>query len=272
MEASFMSISENLEKIFSLKDKVVLLTGAAGGIGSELAKGLAGVGANMALADLAMPPLESLISELGAGDHSGYVLDIRSLDAINQAVTDVLAHYGRIDVLINCAGINKREGFLDVEESTYDRIMAINLKGVFFLTQAVVRQSMIKTGGKIINLASFNSTAMLGGVSVYGATKSAIAALTRSMAIEWAKFNIQANAIAPGHILTPLTAVTWANEHRANYLRERIAAERPGRPDELIGITIMLASNASSYMTGDLINVDGGAIAGGKPWDFDTRY
>lgn len=267
-----MSIAENLEKLFSLQGKVVLLTGASGGIGSELARGLAGVGAELALADLVMPPLQALVSELGDGGHSGYVLDISDLESIGYCVRDVLFRYGRIDVLINCAGINKREGFLDVEEATYDRIMGVNLKGLYFLTQAVVRESMMKTGGKIINMASYNSTSMLGGVSVYGATKSAVAALTRSMAIEWAKFNIQANAIAPGHILTPLTAVTWANEHRAGYLRERIAAERPGLPAELVGITILLASGASNYMTGDLINVDGGAIAGGKPWQFDTKY
>ncbi len=267
-----MSVSENLEKMFSLKGKVVLLTGAVGGIGSELAKGLAGAGANMALADMAMPALESLIGELEPADHTGYVLDIRSLESIDKLVKDILAHYGRIDILINCAGINKREGFLDVEESTYDRIMDINLKGVFFLSQAVVRESMMKTGGKIINIASFTSTSSLGGVSVYGATKSAVAALTRSMAIEWAKFNIQANAIAPGHILTALTQVTWDNEHRANYLRERIAAERPGTPEELVGVAVLLASDSSNYITGALINVDGGAIAGGKPWQFDTKY
>jgi NAD(P)-dependent dehydrogenase (short-subunit alcohol dehydrogenase family) len=267
-----MSIAENLEKLFSLEGKVVLLTGAAGGIGSELARGLAGAGASIALADLAVPPLETLVSELGPGDHTIHALDIGSLDSIQQGVKAILTPHGRIDVLINCAGINKREGFLDVEESTYDRIMDINLKGLYFLTQAVVRESMMKTGGKIINMASFNSTSMLGGVSVYGATKSAVVALTRSMAIEWAKFNIQANAIAPGHILTALTTVIWENEHRANYLRERIAAERPGLPKELVGITVLLASNASSYITGALINVDGGAIAGGKPWQFDTKY
>ena len=267
-----MQISENLEKLFSLKGKVVLLTGATGGIGSELARGLAGVGAELALADLAQPTLDALIAELGDGDHAGFILDVCSLSSISQVVQDVLAHYGRIDVLINCAGINKREGFLDVEESTYDRIMDINLKGLYFLTQTVVRESMMKTGGKIINMASYNSTSMLGGVSVYGATKSAVAALTRSMAIEWAKFNIQANAIAPGHILTALTTANWANESRATYLRERIAAERPGLPEELVGITVLLASGASSYITGALINVDGGAIAGGKPWSFDTKY
>jgi gluconate 5-dehydrogenase len=270
-----VSIAENLEKLFSLRSKVVLLTGGAGGIGRELAKGLAGCGADMALADLAAEPLDSLLAALaglGPGNHRRFVCDVSKLDSIKTCVSDVLAHYSRIDVLINCAGINKREGFLDVEESTYDRIMGVNLKGLYFLTQAVVRDSMMKTGGKIINIASYNSTSMLGGVSVYGATKSAVAALTRSMAIEWAKFNIQANAIAPGHILTPLTAVTWADEKRAAYLRERIAAERPGLPEELVGITVLLASGSSSYITGDLINVDGGAIAGGKPWNFDTKY
>jgi gluconate 5-dehydrogenase len=267
-----MSIPEYLEKLFSLQGKVVLLTGAAGGIGSELARGLAGAGAEMALADLAMPALQAIADELGEGGHFPFVLDVSDMDSIHRCVGDVLFRYGRIDVLINCAGINKREGFLDVEESTYDRIMDVNLKGLYFLSQAVVRESMMKTGGKIINMASYNSTSMLGGVSVYGASKSAVAALTRSMAIEWAKFNIQANAIAPGHILTPLTAVTWANEHRAGYLRERIAAERPGLPAELVGIAILLASGASGYITGDLINVDGGAIAGGKPWQFDTKY
>ena len=204
-----MSMSENLKKLFSLKGKVVLLTGAVGGIGSELARGMAGVGADMALADLTIAPIDQLIGELDGENHAAFALDIRNLDSIRQLVSDVLERYGRIDVLVNCAGINKREGFLDVEESTYDRIMDINLKGLYFLTQAVVRESMMKTGGKIINMASYNSTSMLGGVSVYGATKSAVAALTRSMAVEWAKFNIQANAIAPGHILTNLTKVTW---------------------------------------------------------------
>jgi gluconate 5-dehydrogenase len=267
-----MTVSENLERIFSLHGRTVLLTGAAGGIGSELALGLAGVGASMAMADLALPPLSGLLARLDAGDHSIYPLDINSLESIRQLVREILEHYNRIDVLINCAGINKREGFLDVAEDTYDKIMGVNLKGLFFLTQEVVRASMMKGGGKIINIASHTSTASLGGVSVYGATKSAVAALTRSMAIEWARFNIQANALAPGHILTPLTQAVWADEQRAAYLHERIAADRPGRPDELVGVTILLASAASSYITGTLINVDGGVLAGGKPWNYDTRY
>ena len=267
-----MTIGEHLEQLFSLKGKVILLTGAAGGIGSVLAKGLAGAGAAMVLADLDQSALDQLCLELAGSGHAGYELDISQISGLEAFADLITDKYGKIDVLINCAGINKREGLLDVEEKTYDKIMDVNLKGLFFLTQAVVRKSMIKTGGKIINMASFTSTSSLGGVSVYGATKSGVAALTRSMAIEWAQYNIQANAIAPGHILTALTQVTWDHKERAPYLRERIAAERPGLPEELVSLTVLLASDSSDYITGELINVDGGALAGGKPWPFDTQY
>ncbi len=267
-----MTIGANLEQLFSLEGKVILLTGATGGIGSVLAKGLASTGATMVLADLEQSALDQLCLELDGSGHSGYELDISQVSRLEDFAGSIAEKHGKIDVLINCAGINKREGLLDVEEKTYDKIMDVNLKGLFFLSQAVVRKSMIRTGGKIINLASFTSTSTLGGVSVYGATKSGVAALTRSMAIEWAKYNIQANAIAPGHILTALTQVTWDHKERAAYLRERIAAERPGLPEELVSLTILLASNSSDYITGALINVDGGALAGGKPWPFDTQY
>jgi gluconate 5-dehydrogenase len=268
-----MSIGSNLEKIFSLENKVVLLTGAQGGIGSVLAKGMADVGAIMALSDLDPGKLSELASEINKnGKARAYPLDILKIDSIRTCVDKVIKDFGRIDVLINCAGINKREGFLDVEESTYDRIMGVNLKGVFFLTQEVVKHMIKEKKGNIINFASHNSVGMLGGVSVYGATKSAITALTRSMAIEWAKYNIRANAIAPGHILTPLTTVTWEHPERSKYLRERIAMGRPGMPEEILGLAILLASDASIYMTGMMYHIDGGCLAGGQPWPFDTKY
>jgi gluconate 5-dehydrogenase len=268
-----MSVPSKLVEMFSLENKVVLLTGAAGGIGSELARGLAEVGADVAACDISRPGLDELLPTLApTGTHRGYALDVSKTSDIRSNVEQILKDYGRVDVLINCAGINKREGLLDVEESTYDKILSINLKGVFFLTQEVVKKSMKDTGGKIINIGSYNTTSMLGGCSVYGATKSAIYALTRSMCVEWAKFNIQANCIAPGHILTPLTTVTWENESRAKYLRERIAMERPGTPEEILGLVVLLASHSSDYITGSLYNIDGGALAGGKPWDYDTKY
>ena len=121
-------------------------------------------------------------------------------------------------------------------------------------------------------MASHNSVGMLGGCSVYGATKSAVTALTRSMAVEWAKFGIRANAIAPGHILTPLTTVTWEHPTRSVYLKERISMERPGAPEEILGTAILMASDASSYMSGMMVHIDGGGLAGGAPWNFDTKY
>ena len=269
-----MNVENFLSQTFSLEGKNIILTGAAGGIGAELARGLARAGGNMILCDIAVDALEKLASEIRAEGCSAkaFRLDVTDIDSM-PAFTDALAEeYGRLDVLINCAGINKRIGFLDYDEKTYDRIMNINLKGVFFLTQNVVKHMIPYKSGNIINVSSHNAVGMLGGCSVYGASKSAITALTRSMAVEWAKFGIRANAIAPGHILTQLTQVTWDNPERAKYLRERIAMQRPGLPSELVGVVVMLASDASSYMSGMMIHIDGGCLAGGMPWNYDTNY
>jgi len=172
------SIGSNLEKIFGLEGKVVLLTGATGGIGGALAKGMASAGARMALCDLDRAKLVALAAEIGPpGEARWFPLDVLDRRSIDACVADVVSTYGRIDVLVNCAGINKREGFLDVEEETYDRIMGVNLKGLYFLTQSVVKHMIRERKGNIVNIASHNSVGMLGGVSVYGATKSAVTAL-----------------------------------------------------------------------------------------------
>ena len=268
------SVAKYLETVFSLKDKVVLFTGATGGIGAAICKGYANAGARLALCDLdadSLAKLENVIRSEG-GEASSFKLDLTRMEDIGECVNSVIQAYGRIDVLFNCAGVNKREGFLDVEESVYDRIMQINLKGLYFITQEVAKHMRKAGKGNIINMASHNSVGMLGGCSVYGATKSALTALTRSMAVEWAKYGIRANAIAPGHILTPLTTVTWEHKTRSVYLKERIAMERPGTPEEIVGAAIFLASDASSYMTGMMVHIDGGCLAGGAPWDFDTKY
>ena len=269
-----LSIGQSLEKLFSLENKVVLLTGATGGIGSVLAEGFASAGALVALCDLSIEKMEILAQRIkeNSGSASCYQLNLLAMSSIKDCVQAVLADYGRIDVLVNCAGINIREGFLDVEEATYDKIMDINLKGMYFISQEVAKHMMVNKKGNILNIASHNSVGMLGGCSVYGASKSGVAALTRSMAVEWAQYGIRANALAPGHILTELTTVTWENPKRSSYLRERIAMERPGKPEELLGIAIMLISDSSSYITGSMIHVDGGCLAGGSPWPYDTKY
>jgi len=269
-----MSIEANLKKLFSLEGKVVLLTGAAGGIGAALSKGMAGIGAIMCNCDVDEKGLKALADEIAeeGGQAKSYFMDVTNRDNILSVVDSIIKDYGKIDVLVNAAGINKREGFMDVNEETYDRIMDINLKGVFFVTQAVVPHMMKKHSGSIINIGSFNATAILGGCSVYGASKSGVVALTRAMAVEWAEWGIRANAVSPGHILTPLTQVTWDHPTRSVYLRDRIAMRRPGNPDELLGIIVLLASDASSYMSGSNYIVDGGCLCGGMPWDFDSAY
>jgi len=267
-------IAGYLETVFSLKGKVVLFTGATGGIGSVICEGYSKAGASVALCDIDAGKLEELEKKIRAdgGEASSFKLDLTRMEDIANCVNNVIDAYGRIDVLFNCAGINKREGLLDVDEDTYDRIMQINLKGLYFISQEVARHMRKAGKGNIINMASHNSVGMLGGCSVYGATKSAVTALTRSMAVEWAKFGIRANAIAPGHILTPLTTVTWEHPTRSAYLKERIAMERPGTPEEIVGTAILLASDASAYMSGMMVHIDGGCLAGGAPWDFDTKY
>lgn len=269
-----MSVESNLKNLFSLEGKVVLMTGAAGGIGAAISKGLAGIGAIMCNCDVSEKGLDELAQEIissGGTAHSA-IMDVTKKESIAQAVDGIIKEFGKIDVIINVAGINKREGFMDVNEDTYDRIMDINLKSVFFVTQAVAPHMIKAHNGSIINIGSHNATAMLGGCSVYGATKSGVVALTRSMAVEWAEWGIRANAISPGHIITPLTEVTWSHPTRGDYLRDRIAMRRPGEPNELIGIVALLASDASSYISGANYVVDGGCLAGGMPWEFDSKY
>jgi len=269
-----MNSTSYLHSLFSLEGKTIVVTGAGGGIGLAMSEGLAYAGGEVALCNRTVEKCTALAEKIHAdgGTASVHKLDVSDKDSIRSCVDEVIARYGKIDVLFNVAGINKREGLLDVEEDTYDRIMDTNLKGVFFMSQAVAREMYKRKSGNIVNIGSHNDEAMLGGCSVYGAAKSGVIALTRAMAVEFAQYGIRANAISPGHIITPLTQVTWDHPTRSVYLRDRIAMRRPGTPDELIGIAVMLASDASSYMTGQAYHVDGGCLCGGSPWNYDTNY
>lgn len=263
-----------LQSLFGLEGKTILISGAAGGIGAAISRGVVRAGGEAALCGRTLDKCEALAQELReeGGTASAYYLDVAKMDTIQPCVDEVIRRYGKIDVLFNVAGINRREGLLDVEEDTYDRIMDTNLKGLFFVSQRVAREMYKRKSGSIINIGSHNDEGMLGGCSVYGAAKSGVVALTRSMAIEFAQYGIRCNAISPGHILTELTQVTWDHPTRAPWLRERIAMGRPGDPEELVGMAILLASDASSYMSGQAYHIDGGCLCGGSPWDYDTQY
>lgn len=263
-----------LRNLFSLEGKTILITGAAGGIGAAISRGLARAGGETALCGRTVEKCEALADSIRAegGVASAHYLDAADIRTIQPCVDEVVRQYGKIDVLFNVAGINRREGLLDVEEDTYDAIMDTNLKGLFFVSQRVAREMYKRKSGSIVNIGSHNDQGMLGGCSVYGASKSGVAALTRSMAVELAQYGIRCNAISPGHILTELTQVTWDHPTRAPWLRQRIAMGRPGSPEELVGMAILLASDASSYMTGQAYHIDGGCLCGGAPWEYDTKY
>ena len=260
-----------LDKLFSLNGKTAIVTGAAGGIGSAIAGALCNAGASVFLCDINTEALDSVKGKIG--DKAFAIkLDMTEINSFSGTCEDIAAKLGRIDILVNCAGINKREGLVDVEEDTYDRIMDINLKGAFFLSQAVALYMKKQQAGSIINIGSHNTGAVLGGVSVYGASKSGIVSLTRSMAVEWAKYNIRANCISPGHIKTELTTATWEHPERSKFLLDRIALARPGYPEDIVGLAILLSSDASAYITGEEFRIDGGCIAGGQPWPYDTKF
>lgn len=267
-----MQISKKLKELYSLENKVIVITGAAGGICSEMARTAAQVGATLALCDINFAGLEALLPTLAGDGHTIYPLDLCSVQQIRDCVQQIVEKYGRIDGLVNGAGTSRRLGLLDIDEATYDEIMTVNLKAAFFMGQQVVLQAMRHTGGKIVNIASYNSTRICGGSSVYGCAKSGILGLTRSMAVEWGKFNIQANAIAPGFIDTPLVRELKEDRARMSVIEDLTCCRRMAQPSELMGMVVLLLSDASSYMTGQLYNVDGGALAGGTPWYFPTDY
>lgn len=269
-----MSIGSYLESILSLEDKNIMMTGGTGGIGESVALGLARSGAKMIICDIVPRRLERLKEEIQSkgGEACTYLLDITDTKQVDQVVSEIIRDHERIDVLFNVAGINKHEGMLDVEETVYDKLMSVNLKGLYFVSQRVGKEMYRRRSGNIINIASHTSSAAIGGVSVYGAASSAVKSLTRSMAVEWAQYGIRCNAIAPGHIRTELTEPIWQHPEHSKYLIERIAMKRPGYPSELVGMAILLASDASSYMSGQTYHIDGGCLAGGAPWHYDTKY
>ncbi|MDO4260710.1 MAG: SDR family oxidoreductase [Eubacteriales bacterium] len=262
-------VCENLSRLFSLEGKVIVMTGAAGAIGSELSKGMAGVGGRMILCDVNEERLESLAEEIrsAGGEAQAMPLNLLEVGTIRPCVERIEAEYGRIDVLVNMAGINKRKPIMDNDPELFDRIMGVNLKGAYFMSQAAAEVMKKNQSGSIINVASYNAVMMLGGNSIYGASKSGVAAMTRSQAIEWAKYGIRSNALSPGHIRTQLTAPLWDDPELSKYMLDRIAMARPGTPQDLLGMTILLASDASAYMSGMLYHVDGGCLAGGQPWN-----
>ena len=255
-----------LERHFSLAGKTALVTGASGGIGRVLALALAQAGAVVAIhgrSERRLRESATLIDDAG-GRSLSLTAELGDVVACRELVTRAHRELGRLDVLVNNAGMNRRTPIEAVTQDDFDTIMAANLRSAFFLSQAAHPLMRDGGGGKIIHVGSVTSSYGLGGVSAYGLSKSALAHLTKTMAVEWARDGIAVNCLAPGFMLTPLTeAPIWGDEARRTWLLGRIPARRPGRSEELVGALLLFASSSSSYLTGQTLYVDGGFLAGG---------
>ncbi|NLP46902.1 MAG: 2-dehydro-3-deoxy-D-gluconate 5-dehydrogenase KduD [Epulopiscium sp.] len=247
---------------FNLKGKVAIVTGASTGLGQGMAIGLAEAGANVVGVDyVAMPETQKEIEAMG-GKFIGIEANLLSIDPIQGIIDKAVETFGKVDILVNNAGIIRREDAINFTEKDWDDVMNINIKTVFFFCQAVAKQFIKQeTGGKIINIASMLS--FQGGIRVpsYTSSKSAVMGLTRLLANEWAKYNINVNAIAPGYMATNNTAPLRADEKRSKEILDRIPAGRWGTPRDVAGAAVFLSSAAADYIYGYTVAVDGGWLA-----------
>ena len=255
----------NIIDSFRLDGRVAVVTGAGKGIGEGIAVGLAEAGADLALVARTQADLERVAEAIRAGGRRALVVpcDVADVAAIPAAVGEVVGAYGQIDVLVNCAGIQRRMTVLDATVEGWEQVINTNLRSAYFVTQAVGKVMVQQRRGKIISIASMTTYRGFHAISPYGISKAGIANFTKYLAVEWAPYNIQANAIAPGWITTPMTA--RMGEDRVGWVCDHVPQGKFGTPRDVAGLAVFLASSASDYITGQTMPVDGGFLAG-NPW------
>ncbi|MEO7247079.1 MAG: 2-dehydro-3-deoxy-D-gluconate 5-dehydrogenase KduD [Novosphingobium sp.] len=246
---------------FDLSGKAALVTGANTGIGQAIALALAQAGADVAVAGRSQPAETLKLIEAAGRKAVNIKADLGSIEPVQRVVDEALAGLGRIDILVNNAGIIRRDDLLAFSEDDWDAVMDTNLKTLFFLSQAAARHMTERGSGKIINIASLLT--FQGGIRVpsYAAAKAGVGGVTKAMANELAPKGVQVNAIAPGYIATNNTAALQADDTRNRQIMERIPTGRWGRPEDIAGAAVFLASPASDYVTGQVLAVDGGWLA-----------
>ncbi len=248
-----------------LTGKTAVVIGGTSGIGFALARGLAEAGADV------VPTGRRVELVRAAADGIGHLrrrtmifpCDVTRRASLEELHNAVCAEFGQVDILVNSAGINKRQATLDVPESDWNNILEVNLNGTFRACQIFGRNMVKRNYGRIINIASLSSFVGLYQVAAYGASKAALASLTKSLAVEWARHGVCVNAIVPGVFRTELTAPLIEGTPRGNEFLLRTPMRRFGKVEELVGAAVFLASDAASFVTGHLLAVDGGFLASG---------
>ena len=247
---------------FDLTGKVAIITGSGSGIGRAIALGISQAGANVVVTELpgktdAAIETADLVRKEGK-EAISVELDVREIKSVNLMVEKVIESFGRVDILVNNAGIIIRKKAIEILEKDWDCVMDVNLKGLFFTTQSVAREMIKKGSGKIINISSINGVIGSDERASYTASKAGVINLTRTLATEWAEYGINVNAIGPTYLLTSLTKSLFEDDDFKEKYFERQPIQRIGRPEDIIGAVIYLASSASDLVTGHTLMVDGG--------------
>jgi NAD(P)-dependent dehydrogenase (short-subunit alcohol dehydrogenase family) len=250
---------------FRLDGRVALVTGGSRGLGLGMGLALAHAGANLALAARSVDQLENAAGLVEAAGTQALILptDVSDTVAVRAMVAKTAEHFGKIDILVNGAGINIRQPADTFTEADWERLMAVNIKSVFFACQEAARIMRKQGKGKIINLGSLTFEIAVPNIALYAISKGGMRQLTRALAVEWAADNINVNAIAPGRFWTAMTDAVFSNPDLYESAVGIIPQGRPGIPADLAGATVLLASDASDYITGETIVVDGGWVVSG---------
>ena len=252
------------QKLFDLTGKVAVITGTSRGLGQYFGRALAKAGADLVITSREPGRLKSFEDEIKSLGRKVFptTLDVRDFDSIQSMVDNAIKHFGKIDILVNNAGCNVRKPALDVTWDDWNVILDTNLRGTFFVSQAVARKMKECNYGRIINIGSVTCVAGYAGLGPYGASRGGVKQLTMSLSDDWGVFGITVNCLAPGWFKTNQNEVMYENKEWVEYLCDRIPLKRPGQPQDLDGAIVFLASDASEYVTGQTLLVDGGISTG----------
>jgi len=249
---------------FSLTGRVAIVTGASRGLGQTFARAMAEAGADLVITSRDSETLKPFQREIeGLGRKAlALALDVRDYGSIQRMVQAAIAHFGKIDILVNNAGCNVRKPALEVTWDDWNLVLDTNLRGAFFVAQAVARYMTARKYGRIINIGSVTCVAGYAGLGPYGASRGGIKQLTMSLADDWGIHGITVNCLAPGWFKTAQNSEMYEDQEWVKYLCDRIPLKRPGQPQDLEGAVVFLASDASAYITGQTLLVDGGISTG----------